>query len=203
MKLLFLSMKLVPFGSPSPRRAWIEIQAVLLFCLKIHCRPPHGGRGLKYERGGEIKCLKLSPSPRRAWIEISVFMAGHLLNLSSPSPRRAWIEMPRSDCMLISTPSPSPRRAWIEIFMYLKHIYPNLLSPSPRRAWIEMTIQDSSHAGRSSPSPRRAWIEIMLLKTALRISQSRPPHGGRGLKFFLIGIAIFAVGVALPTEGVD
>ena len=33
--------------------------------------------------------------------------------------------------------------------------------------------------------------------------QSRPPHGGRGLKsLFLIGIAIFAV-VALPTEGVD
>ena len=34
--------------SPSPRRAWIEI--ILRGLIKTHrlCRPPHGGRGLKY-----------------------------------------------------------------------------------------------------------------------------------------------------------
>ena len=35
-------------GSPSPRRAWIEILFDLLSIYSKHGRPPHGGRGLKY-----------------------------------------------------------------------------------------------------------------------------------------------------------
>ena len=32
---------------------------------------------------------------------------------------------------------------------------------------------------------------------------SRPPHGGRGLKFCLVGGLKLEAAVALPTEGVD
>ena len=34
-----------------------------------------------------------------------------------------------------------------------------------------------------SPPLRGAWIEISNKRTTLRSSQSRPPRGGRGLKF--------------------
>ena len=54
------------------------------------------------------------------------------------------------------------------------------MSPSPRRAWIEMTKFRKPKRFRKSPSPRRAWIEIPV------------PN-----------IKPYAVGVALPTEGVD
>ena len=33
--------------SPSPRRAWIEIDISIIYCNKSFSRPPHGGRGLK------------------------------------------------------------------------------------------------------------------------------------------------------------
>ena len=32
-------------GSPSSRRAWIEMFCVWFYSLQIHCRPPRGGRG--------------------------------------------------------------------------------------------------------------------------------------------------------------
>ena len=56
-------------GSPSPRRAWIEITNLSISAL-----------------------LLKSPSPRRAWIEIIIALrlAG---SDRSPSPRRAWIEI--------------------------------------------------------------------------------------------------------------
>ena len=34
-----------------------------------------------------------------------------------------------------------------------------------------------------SPSPRRAWIEITIDNSTIKQLISRPPHGGRGLKF--------------------
>ena len=36
------------YRSPSPRRAWIEITAEVTKIKHGKCRPPHGGRGLKY-----------------------------------------------------------------------------------------------------------------------------------------------------------
>ena len=35
--------------SPSSRRAWIEITMVAKNSKTSYCRPPHGGRGLKYK----------------------------------------------------------------------------------------------------------------------------------------------------------
>ena len=80
--------------SPSPRRAWIEIKVRvrvnntaaqrrpphggrgLKFEYLVRqnsgvlSRPPHGGRGLKFDRIGKSLFGAMSPSPRRAWIEI-------------------------------------------------------------------------------------------------------------------------------------
>ena len=76
-----------------------------------------------------------------------------------------------------------------------------------------------------SPSSRRAWIEMAASLRSSRVEQSRPPHGGRGLKSAVrcgqacrskspssrrawIEIAdrrhrLLPYGVALLTEGVD
>jgi len=35
-------------GSPSSRRAWIEIRRLWFATRALPCRPPRGGRGLKY-----------------------------------------------------------------------------------------------------------------------------------------------------------
>ena len=106
-------------GSPSPRRAWIEIPLPPpLSARAVGGRPPHGGRGLKCE-----------------------VVEGIGASLSSPSPRRAWIEIFSQEFGINFGGSPSPRRAWIEI-MKTKRIYSiRLLSPSPRRAWIEIKVK--------------------------------------------------------------
>ena len=71
MKLCWHEKNGRKFGSPSVRRAWIEI-----------C----GETGLK------IMCAS-SPSVRRAWIEISVVRPAYRGAKVSPSVRRAWIEI--------------------------------------------------------------------------------------------------------------
>ena len=58
-------------GSPSSRRAWIEIF-------------------FDYVEGS---ATARSPSSRRAWIEIDSLRAYALSPLGSPSSRRAWIEI--------------------------------------------------------------------------------------------------------------
>ena len=44
--------------------------------------------------------------------------------------------------------------------------------------------EKTAGANRMSPSPRRAWIEIQLQCKAVKKLFGRPPHGGRGLKYF-------------------
>ena len=46
----------------------------MLLAILYHSfrRPPHGGRGLKYDKQDFKDRLNWSPSPRRAWIEIVV-----------------------------------------------------------------------------------------------------------------------------------
>ena len=117
MKSRLTSQSPTGFQSPSPRRAWIEMLITPRTAVKFLCRPPHGGRGLKYEcsfdwrlparrppHGGRgLKCLfrdnpsrqSQSPSPRRAWIEIAAVNSGNQ-SAASPSPRRAWIEISAS-----------------------------------------------------------------------------------------------------------
>ena len=109
--------------------------------------------------------------------------------LQSPSPRRAWIEIAftRSDSHLHK--SPSPRRAWIEI-LNLFEVFIKIGSPSPRRAWIEILCNQTQRGQSRSPSPRRAWIEIKKSVSLRPRDWRRPPHGGRGLKWFCLNIAI-------------
>ena len=57
-------------GSPSSRRAWIEIS-----------------------RCPSLTTCPASPSSRRAWIEINRSMASLMAAQRSPSSRRAWIEI--------------------------------------------------------------------------------------------------------------
>ena len=79
--------------------------------------------------------------------------------------------------------SPSPRRAWIEMLILVKINKVDLMSPSPRRAWIEIVGNvDGINCGVPSPSPRRAWIEMPTSLYSTLTFDSRPPHGGRGLK---------------------
>ena len=60
---------IICYGSPSTRRAWIEIL-----------------------RAAKRKLRKPSPSTRRAWIEIYFALVDDNGN-ASPSTRRAWIEI--------------------------------------------------------------------------------------------------------------
>jgi len=59
-------------------------------------------------------------------------------------------------------------------------------SPSSRRAWIEIVHGVRAQPVPTSPSSRRAWIEIVTLAALAREQPSRPPRGGRGLKFFML-----------------
>ena len=56
------------------------------------CRPPRGGRGLKFNAGRALTDSLPSPSSRRAWIEIE-FQCRDGQDFVSPSSRRAWIEI--------------------------------------------------------------------------------------------------------------
>ena len=47
LKLLWMVIFAIVAGSPSPRRAWIEILSNIASGIGSVCRPPHGGRGLK------------------------------------------------------------------------------------------------------------------------------------------------------------
>ena len=79
--------------------------------------------------------------------------------------------------------SPSPRRAWIEISLRAVQHLP-IRSPSPRRAWIEIHHSHPLPLRPPSPSPRRAWIEMCSVLSLFFSRKSRPPHGGRGLKWY-------------------
>ena len=150
--------------------------------MNVRCRPPHGGRGLKYYNLALILTLELSPSSRRAWIEISSLIPqGSSIFLLSPSSRRAWIEIQLSYPQARKKRlSPSSRRAWIEIIV-TSTLHSDLKgSPSSRRAWIEINFGYHDKHPDGSPSSRRAWIEIDLVFAPTAVQR-----------------------VALLTEGVD
>ena len=54
-----------------------------------------------------------------------------------------------------------------------------------------------------SPPARGAWIEIQLDAGGATLRLSRPPHGGRGLKYFLLCHFAIHISVAPRTGGVD
>ena len=77
-------------------------------------RPPHGGRGLKYQFADRIKPRILSPPARGAWIEM-IYYCPNCGAYMSPPARGAWIEILKIDTALNAPWSPPARGAWIEI----------------------------------------------------------------------------------------
>ena len=57
-------------ASPPARGAWIEITWCPTARRVGDCRPPHGGRGLKYLQTAERLAYYGSPPARGAWIEM-------------------------------------------------------------------------------------------------------------------------------------
>ena len=55
-------------------------------------------------------------------------------------------------------------------------------SPPARGAWIEIDLYPACPKEGKSPPARGAWIEIQKVEWAINYIDSRPPHGGRGLK---------------------
>ena len=138
LKSPFILCNMHKSGSPSSRRAWIEMlphRCSGCFCSR---RPPRGGRGLKSDGWQQRADKAKSPSSRRAWIEID----SQAIPLTEPAR------------------SPSSRRAWIEIRVR----WPMALMPAsrpPRGGRGLKSIDRSDHALQQvSPSSRRAWIEI-------------------------------------------
>ena len=78
-------------GSPSPRRAWIEIW-VICFSMAAPRRPPHGGRGLKFTNFYCDGCYKSRPPHGGRGLKSSLSILVPVVAVS-PSPRRAWIEI--------------------------------------------------------------------------------------------------------------
>ena len=100
--------------SPPARGAWIEIVNFLCFILQKHCRPPHGGRGLKSGQSWVKAPLLASPPARGAWIEMA-HPPPWRPPLTSPPARGAWIEIHGYPRPPRQNGSPPARGAWIEI----------------------------------------------------------------------------------------
>mgnify|MGYP001363591648 CR=1 FL=1 len=167
-------------GSPSSRRAWIEIPRL--------CQGPQRG--------------PRSPSSRRAWIEIGSASAPRW-GARSPSSRRAWIEiagdlfqLPRlvvallaegvdrnsdytaalNDCAGVALLAEGVDRNWTS---FLTGRRPHE-SPSSRRAWIEITMLSSGAAGRRVALLAEGVDRNDLRRVFVRVAPGRPPRGGRG-----------------------
>ena len=167
-------------GSPSSRRAWIEMDFVLV-----------------------VHQASTSPSSRRAWIEISMYgfsgSRGNVALLAEGVDRNVHCPCDNADFPEVALLAEGVDRNRLAI-------YPGSLSirsPSSRRAWIEMAVTCSQYSwstvallaegvdrngvcvlphkrGKLSPSSRRAWIEIAAGHRRHRNCPRRPPRGGRG-----------------------
>ena len=101
--------------SPSPRRAWIEIRAVFCFMVVTACRPPHGGRGLKYARlDAKRSSIKSRPPHGGRGLKFDN-RACPLCSRRRPPHGGRGLKLRPSRFLPLSPSSPSPRRAWIEI----------------------------------------------------------------------------------------
>ena len=76
-------------------------------------------------------------------------------------------------------------------------------SPPSRGAWIEISSTFGAGRRRASPPSRGAWIEIAFTLREVKPHDCRPPHGGRGLKYFDHSATGLTADVAPLTGGVD
>ena len=148
------------------------------------CRPPHGGRGLKYvNKHGYDLAMEMSPSPRRAWIEIFCSRSRGIHFEQSPSPRRAWIEISSYTPLRSSVTCRPPHggRGLKYRLGRLRSAVRRARRPPHGGRGLKSILRGIVLPCQSSPSPRRAWIEM----------------------FVLLSTILSAFIVALPTEGVD
>ena len=98
--------------------------------------------------------------------------------------------------------SPPARGAWIEIgssalrgWLYR--------SPPARGAWIEMKIKGQHTPPRYSRPPHGGRGLKYAVFALYQVVGGRPPHGGRGLKLCCVRYIFYAYAVAPRTGGVD
>ena len=70
--------------------------------MGVPCRPPRGGRGLKFGVGVSSLRAVSSPPSRGAWIEIFYMASSACFPSVSPPSRGAWIEMLRLRNILVN-----------------------------------------------------------------------------------------------------
>ena len=165
--------------SPSPRRAWIEIQCLEKILRGKRVALP--AEGVDRNRSATIRVVMRSVALPAEGVDRNKGGAYYFQHAGvSPSPRRAWIEIARllrDGCRQeVALPTEGVDRNLLQSGKMSQQ----QLSPSPRRAWIEIIVLLLGAAITVSPSPRRAWIEMQCLEKILRGKRSRPPHGGRG-----------------------
>ena len=73
MKWLRLRAGLKNCMSPPARGAWIEMVVCAHAASATQSRPPHGGRGLKFQHDHRQLAHHWSPPARGAWIEMLTF----------------------------------------------------------------------------------------------------------------------------------
>ena len=145
-------------GSPSSRRAWIEIKAGGGHPLRRSVALLAEGvdRNLAGERQGKLALM--SPSSRRAWIEIVSEMPAASVRCGSPSSRRAWIEMMLGN------------------LMQHRHSRVALLAEGVDRNMTKrMGIRDGAVALLAEGVDRNLLCWLTLTRASCR-----PPRGGRG-----------------------
>ena len=106
-------------GSPSSRRAWIEICPARMLCKAIQRSPSSRRAWIEILINAHSQHGGWSPSSRRAWIEIEVLLPRLLLEkvalLAEGVDRNQTLLL----LLVFGERSPSSRRAWIEIVLFL------------------------------------------------------------------------------------
>ena len=129
--------------------------------VHLCCRPPRGGRGLKYPVHVDSAAADRSPPSRGAWIEI--LSGGSTLDPRPSRPPRGGRGL---KCMY-RTMGGNPWRRPPRGGRGLKYDLPARAAPPP-----------------ASPPSRGAWIEISVVGArGVNANGCRPPRGGRGLKY--------------------
>ena len=146
--------------SSSTRRTWIEMHKQGSLFGGVECRPPHGGRGLKFGQCyGHIRCGQ-SSSTRRTWIEMEDCWVLWLLRPCRPPHGGRGLKFSFTCLSLVSRSRPPHGGRGLK----------SVCCPPGRSRFL-------------SSSTRRTWIEMSSTSPVSGSMQGRPPHGGRGLKF--------------------
>ena len=131
-------------------------------------RPPHGGRGLKFNNANKPELGGYSRPPHGGRGLKSESILPYVRTVSSLPARGAWIEI-------------SALRGWL---------YRASVSLPARGAWIEMLCIHSCMSASQSLPARGAWIEILATLPAIPVCLCRSPHGERGLKYGMVHLLL-------------